>query len=127
HCAGGVVVKIGGNGGKLLSQRGELLLRILQASASSIEGRLRRDMRGQEILLTVEFGVEITDVILCLLDLRLHVPVICLECIQGISDRTDLCLSARQREPQLKIIQSIQNLPGLDMLILCDTDFRDDS
>src|SRR5882672_5924964 len=69
HRAGRIVVKTGRNGIKLLRQGDKLLLRILQVSASSIEGRLRRDVRGQQILLTVEFGVEITDVVLCLLDL----------------------------------------------------------
>src|ERR1700680_4808167 len=51
HSTGGVVVKIGGDSAKLLIQGSEFLLRILQVTASSIEGRLRCDVRGQKILL----------------------------------------------------------------------------
>ena len=50
-----------------------------------IESRLRRYVGAQEPLLALEFGVVITNVVVRLIDLRLHVLVIRLERIQGVT------------------------------------------
>jgi hypothetical protein len=48
----GIAIEVRGDCGELLIERGKLLLGVLQVSARCVEGRLRRDMRVQEVLLT---------------------------------------------------------------------------
>src|ERR1700690_4099044 len=81
------------------------------------ESRLRRHVGAEEPLLALEFGVVIANVVVRLIDLRLHVPVIRLERIQGVTDDANLCVGSRDRQPKWKIIEAAQDLTGLDMLI----------
>ena len=96
----GVAVEVGGDRGELLIERGQLLLRVLQIPVRRIESLQRRDVLGSEVLLPVEFAIIIIDVVLGLLDLRLHVPVVRLERIEIVADDPDLRVGALQREPE---------------------------
>ena len=58
---------------------------------------LRRDELGCEILLTVEFAIVIVDVVLRLLDLRLHVAVVRLERVEIVAHDADLRVVAVER------------------------------
>ena len=102
----GVAVEVGGDRGELLIERGELLLCVLQVAARGVEGLLRRDALGREVLLTVEFAIVIVDVVLRLLDLRLHVPVVRLERVEIVAHDADLRLGAVEREPERQIVEA---------------------
>ena len=52
----GVAIEVGGDRGELCLERRKLLLRALQVPTRRVEGRLRRDLRAQQLLLTAEFG-----------------------------------------------------------------------
>ena len=106
----GIAVEVGGDRGELLVERGELLLRVLQIPARGVEGLLRRDVLGREILLTMEFAIVVVDIDLRLLDLRLHVPVVRLERIEIVTHDPDLRGGALQREPEREIVEAEQDL-----------------
>ena len=93
------------------------MLRVLQVPTRRIESRLRRHVGAEEPLLALEFGVVIANIVVRLIDLRLHVSVIRLERIQGIANDANLCVGSRYRQLKWKIIEAVQNLTGLDMLI----------
>ena len=91
-------------------ERGELLLCVLQIPPRGVEGLLRRDVLGREILLTMEFAIVIVDIALRLLDLRLHVPVVRLERVEVVAHDPDLRRGAIQREPEREIVEAEQDL-----------------
>jgi len=103
----GATVEVGGDRGELVIERDQLLLRVLQIPARRVEGLLRRDVLSREVLLTAEFAIIIFDIVLGLLDLRLHVAIVCLERIQIVADDTNLRLGVLQREPERQIIESV--------------------
>jgi hypothetical protein len=53
----GIAVEVGGDRGELLVERGQLLLRVLQIPTRRVEGLLRRDVLGCEVLLAAEFAI----------------------------------------------------------------------
>ena len=123
----GVTVEVGGDGGKLLVERGQLLLRVLLVPARRVESLLRRDVLGREVLLTAEFAIIILDVVLGLLDLREHVLVVRLERVQIVPDDPDLRIGALKSELEREIVQAEENLARFDLLIVPDVDFLDDA
>ena len=84
-------------------------------------------MRARRLCCAAQFGAEIADIVLRLLDLRLHVPVVRLERVEVVPDHAELRLGARKRELERQIIKAVQDLAGLDMLVLRDIDFLDDA
>ena len=84
-------------------------------------------MRAQEALRTAQLSAEVADIVLRLLDPRLHVPVVRLERVEVVRDHAELRLGARKRDPERQIIEAVQDLAGLDLLVLRDIDFPDDA
>ena len=71
----GLAVQIGGKAGKLLLQRGKLLLRSLQCVLGGVIGGFRREVVGDQLLLALKVDRVEVDVLLGLIDLGLHVAV----------------------------------------------------
>ncbi len=65
----GLAVQLGGKAGKLLLQRGKLLLRSLQCVLGGVIGGLRREVVGDQLLLALKVDRVEVDVLLGLLDL----------------------------------------------------------
>ena len=80
-----------------------------------------------EILLTVELGRVVVDVVLRLLDLRLHVLIVRLERVEIVAHDTDLRLGAVERVTERQVIEAIEHLAGVDMLVLGYVDLFHDS
>jgi hypothetical protein len=60
----------------------------------------------------------------------LHIPIVRLECVQIVADDADLRLGALQREPERQIIEAVEaveDLAGIDALVLRDVDLLDDA
>ena len=75
----------------------------------------------------MEFAIIIIDIVLRLLDLRLHVPVVRLERVEIVTHDPDLRGGAIQCEPEREIVEAKQNLALLDVLVVLDVDLLDDA
>src|SRR5580658_5169229 len=76
HQTSRIAVKVRSDGGELLNKRRDLLLSVLKVPTSRVEGRLRGHVGVQQTLLSEKFRVVIVNVIVCLVDLRLHIAVV---------------------------------------------------
>ena len=123
----GIAIQVGGDAGQLLLQRGKLLLRTLEGIARGIEGGLRSEVVGDQLLLTLEVDHVEVDIFLRLLDLGLHVAVTGLKRNEIISRISDLSLGAIQRQLKLQRVQLEQDVALGDLLIVVNQDLRDDA
>ena len=122
----GIAVQIGGEAGKLLLQRGKLLLRALQRVLGGVVGCLRREIVGDQLLLALEVDHVEVDVLLRLLDLGLHVAVTGLQRAEIVARAGELRIGPVQRELELLRIELEQDLALRDLLVVVDIDLADE-